>query len=46
MAEAGFASSRVYWDVVDEDGEGTGEYRATESEENQETWLVYVVGIK
>jgi len=46
MAEAGFAQSRVYWEEVDEDGEGTGEYRATESEENQETWLVYVVGVK
>lgn len=46
LAEAGFESSEVWWEAVDEDGEGTGEYRLTEEEENQESWLVYVVGYR
>jgi hypothetical protein len=46
MVEVGFRSTRVYWEEVDEDGDGTGEYRDTEEEENQEGWLVYVVGVK
>lgn len=46
LAEAGFASSEVWWETVDEDGEGTGEYRLTEEEENQESWLVYIVGYR
>ena len=29
-----------------EDGDGTGEYYATENEENQESWLVYLVAAK
>lgn len=46
LAEVGFVSSEVYWETVNDDGEGTGVYERTESEENQEGWLVYVVGIK
>jgi len=43
LNEAGFGSVRIYWEGVDEDGVGTGEYRETVEEENQETWLVYIV---
>lgn len=46
LEEVGFSEVAVYWDQVDEDGDGTGEYERTEEEENQESWLVYVVGIK
>lgn len=46
LAEVGFGSSEVYWETVNEDGDGTGEYQRTEREENQEGWLVYVVGLK
>lgn len=46
LEEAGFAETRVYWEGVDEEGEGTGEYRRTEEEENQETWLAYVVAAR
>lgn len=46
LAEVGFRASEVYWESVDEQGEGTGEYELTEEEENQEGWLVYVVGLK
>ena len=46
LDEAGFAESRVFWEQVGEEGEGTGEYERTEVEENQETWLVYVVAAR
>ena len=46
LAEAGFASSVVYWEAVDEDGDGTGVFRRTEHEEQQESYLAYVVGLK
>jgi SAM-dependent methyltransferase len=46
LEEAGFDSVTIYWENVDEDGDGTGEFRATEDEENQESWLVYVVAAK
>jgi SAM-dependent methyltransferase len=46
MDEIGFRETLVYWEAVDEDGDGIGEYRLTEEEENQEGWLVYLVGVK
>ena len=46
MREAGFSDVKVYWETVDEDGDGTGEFVATEREENQESWLVYLVARK
>ncbi len=46
LTEAGFATVEVYWEQVDDAGEGTGEYRRTDREENQEGWLVYVAGLK
>jgi hypothetical protein len=44
--EAGFAKVDVWWEQVDEDGEGNGEYTPTECEDNQESWLVYIVAQK
>jgi SAM-dependent methyltransferase len=44
LGDAGFAATEVHWDAV-EDGRDTGAYRQTEEEENQEGWLVYVVGV-
>ena len=46
LIEAGFSGTKVYWERTDEDGDGTGEYVPTEEEENQDSWLVYIVGIK
>lgn len=46
LEEVGFASVTIYWEDVDENGDGTGEFRATDEEENQESWLVYVVAAK
>jgi len=43
LRDSGFSSFRIFWDEVDDDGVGTGEYRETTEEENQETWLVYIV---
>ncbi len=45
MAEAGFGEVRVYWESTDDRGDGTGEYLLTTREENQEGWLVYLVGL-
>lgn len=50
MLEAGFSKVRVYWEefVEDEDDddemEGTGEYYETTEVENQESWVIYIVG--
>lgn len=47
MEEAGFSKVEVYWEPEDEADDGEIlDYRFTEKEENQEGWLVYVVGIK
>ena len=46
LTEVGFAEVQVYWEAVGEDGAGTGEYRLTRQEENQEGWLVYIVGLR
>jgi hypothetical protein len=43
LLEAGFDDVRIFWETVDEEGVGTGEYKETVEEENQETWLVYIV---
>ncbi len=46
MIEAGFSDTKVFWEIVDADGEGTGDFKTTEEEENQDSWLCYIVGIK
>jgi len=46
LVEAGFQRPAVYWETTDEDGDGTGEFEVTEEQENQESWLVYIVAAK
>ncbi len=46
LQEAGFSGSVVYWEDVDDDGDGCGEFHRTESEEQQESFLAYVVGLR
>jgi SAM-dependent methyltransferase len=50
LVEAGFVNPRVFWETVDDDPDdpdvltGTGEYEEVQEVENQDSWLVYVVG--
>lgn len=54
LLEAGFSNVRVFWEMVedededdgDDDGmlEGTGEYEEVTEVENQDSWLVYIIG--
>lgn len=55
LHEVGFRDVKIYWEKVedeldedDEDGmlRGTGEYEQAEVVEQQDSWLVYVVGLK
>lgn len=46
LLEAGFADTKVYWERTDVGGGGTGDFVVTEEEENQDSWLVYIVGVK
>ncbi len=47
LAEAGFASSTVYWEGTDDEtGEGNGEYSPTESAESDPSWIAYLVASK
>lgn len=46
LAEVGFKAPQVYWETTDDDGDGTGDFEPTETEENQESWLVYIVAAK
>ena len=46
LEEAGFSKSLVYWEAFDDEGYGSGEFYATESEENTYNWNAYIVGIQ
>ena len=46
LLEAGFRKTFVYWEGDDDDGGGNGIFKKREKEENCETWIAYVVGVK
>lgn len=46
LEEAGFSSSKVFWEDCDSEGYGNGNFYETESEENSVNWNAYIVGIK
>jgi hypothetical protein len=46
LLEAGFSDAKVFWETMDDDGEGTGEFHETREEENQDSWLCYIVGLR
>lgn len=46
LDEAGFSSSKVYWEKDDDDGGGNGEFYPTEVGESCESWVVYIVAKK
>jgi SAM-dependent methyltransferase len=41
--EAGFSGLEVYWEGTDEDGEGDGNFDVSETGEDCEAWIAYVV---
>ncbi len=46
LTEVGYSSSHVYWEADDDDGEGDGTFYRTEAEENDPTYLGYIVATK
>lgn len=46
LEEVGFKSSHVYWESDDGDGEGDGTFYRTEKEDNEPTYLGYLVATK
>ena len=46
MLEAGFKDMCVFWEGADSDGEGDGKFYRTLEEENELTWIAYLVGSK
>jgi hypothetical protein len=44
--EAGFRNVTVYWEGEDEDGEGNGEFAATDKGEADLAWIAYIVAEK
>ena len=44
--EAGFSQVDVYWEGVDDDGEGNGIYTAQEHASPDPCWIAYIVGIR
>ena len=43
LAEAGFSSSKVYWEGTDKDGEGDGVFTPVETGEADEAFVSYIV---
>ena len=46
LDEAGFSRTQVYWEGTDDDGEGDGEYSATDKGENDPAWIAYVAALR
>lgn len=46
MEEAGFSSTHVYWEGTDKNGEGDGVFTRTETGEECESFVAYIVGVK
>jgi hypothetical protein len=46
LEEAGFSKTQVYWEDEDEDGEGTGVYRARKRADNGGAWVAYIIAEK
>jgi hypothetical protein len=46
MEEAGFSKTLTYWEGEDEDGDGDGIFTVSEKEENCESWVIYIAGLK
>lgn len=46
LKEAGFRTAKVFWEGEDEDGEGNGEFTATDTGEADLAWIAYIVAEK
>jgi hypothetical protein len=46
LAEAGFSESHVYWEVLDENEEETGEWERVEDAPSDPSWVCYLVAVK
>lgn len=46
MEEAGFSQVKTYWEGEDGEGGGDGEFYESTQEENCESWVTYIVGLK
>lgn len=46
MLEVGFQDTKVYWEGTDKNGNGNGEFLATEKGESCLSWIAYIAGIK
>lgn len=46
LLEAGFREANVYWEGVDDDGEGDGVFRKRKHGTADPAWIAYVVGVK
>lgn len=46
LEEAGFSEVKTFWEEDDDDGEGNGVFYESSQEDNCESWVTYIVGIK
>jgi len=46
MREAGFSQTQIYWEGVDEGGDGNGEWGRVDSAPAEPCWIAYIVGVK
>ncbi len=46
LLEAGFSAADVYWEGVDQDGEGDGVFRKRKHGTADPSWIAYVVGVR
>jgi hypothetical protein len=46
LVEAGFKTTKVFWEVADSSGKGTGEYAPMEEGDPAHAWIAYVAGVK
>jgi len=46
LTEAGFDNVEVYWEGVDEDGEGNGEFQKQDKADNEDAWIAYLAAWK
>lgn len=44
--EVGFSDVQIYWEGTDEDGDGDGQFTRTETGEDCESWVAYIVAVK